>query len=51
MLVSAGAGLVAVYWMGVGETGLFAAIALGFASYAALSVWAVVRVPMPSVVR
>jgi putative MATE family efflux protein len=44
LLVGASGGLAAVYWLGFGESGLFAAIAVGFASYAALSVWAVLRV-------
>jgi putative MATE family efflux protein len=40
-------GLVAVYWLDLGMTGFFAAIALGFAVYAALLVWAVMRVKAP----
>jgi putative MATE family efflux protein len=44
LLVSAGAGLAAVYWLHLGTTGLFAAIALGFCIYAALTALAVVRV-------
>jgi hypothetical protein len=45
LLVSAGAGLAAVYWLGLGVNGLFAAIAIGFCIYAALTTLAVVRVP------
>jgi Na+-driven multidrug efflux pump len=37
LLVSAGAGLAAVYWLGLGVNGLFAAIAVGFCIYAALT--------------
>src|SRR5215468_9959972 len=44
LLVSAGAGLAAVYWLGLGATGLFAAIAAGFCVYAALTALAVVRI-------
>ena len=48
LLVSAGAGLAAVYWFGFGVTGLFAAIAAGFCIYAALTVLAVVRISPPA---
>jgi putative MATE family efflux protein len=41
-------GLVAVYWLDLGMTGFFASVALGFAVYAALLVWAVVRVKEPA---
>jgi Na+-driven multidrug efflux pump len=47
LLVSAGGGLAAVYWLGLGVAGLFAAIAGGFCIYAALTALAVVRVPPP----
>ena len=47
LLVSAGAGLAAVYWLNLGVTGLFAAIAAGFCIYAALTTLAVVRVSPP----
>jgi putative MATE family efflux protein len=47
-LVSAGAGLTVVYWLGLGVTGLFAAIAAGFCVYAALTVLAVVRISPPT---
>jgi putative MATE family efflux protein len=40
-------GLVAVYWLDLGTTGFFASVALGFAVYAALLVWAVARVKEP----
>jgi putative MATE family efflux protein len=41
-------GLVAVYWLDLGMTGFFAAVAIGFAFYAALLIWAVVRVKEPA---
>jgi putative MATE family efflux protein len=40
-------GLVAVYWLDLGMVGFFAAVAIGFAVYAALLVWAVVRAKEP----
>jgi Na+-driven multidrug efflux pump len=40
-------GLIAVYWLDLGMIGFFASVALGFAVYAALLVWAVVRVKQP----
>jgi len=48
LLVSAGAGLAAVYWLNLGTTGLFAAIASGFCIYAALTALAVVRTSPPA---
>ena len=48
LLVSAGAGLAAVYGLGLGVAGLFAAIAAGFCTYAALTAIAVVRVSPPA---
>ncbi len=48
LLVSAGAGLAAVYWLDLGTTGLFTAIACGFCTYAALTALAVFRIPPPS---
>jgi putative MATE family efflux protein len=48
MLVSAGAGLAAVYWLDLGATGLFAAIAAGFCIYAGLTALAVVRISPPA---
>jgi Na+-driven multidrug efflux pump len=44
LAVSAGAGLAAVYGLGLGIASLFAAVAGGFALYALLLVYAVVRV-------
>ncbi len=48
LLVSAGAGLAAVYWFDLGTTGLFAAIACGFCTYAALTALAVARISSPA---
>jgi Na+-driven multidrug efflux pump len=48
LFVSAGAGLAAVHWLGLGAPGLFAAIASGFCIYAALTVLAVVRISPPA---
>jgi hypothetical protein len=48
LLVSASAGLAAVYWFDFGTAGLFAAIAAGFCIYAALTALAVVRVSPPA---
>jgi hypothetical protein len=48
LLVSAGAGLAAVYWLDLGTTGFFTAIAAGFCIYAALSALAVVRTSPPT---
>jgi Na+-driven multidrug efflux pump len=47
LLVSADTGLAAVYWLGLGATGLFAAIAAGFCIYAALTTLSVVRISPP----
>jgi putative MATE family efflux protein len=47
LAVNVGGGLIAVYWLDLGMTGFFASVALGFAVYAALLVWAVVRVKEP----
>src|SRR5215208_2985607 len=47
LLVSAGAGLAAVYWLDLGIAGFFTAIATGFVLYAALLVYVVLRVRAP----
>ena len=47
LLLSAGAGLAAVYWLDLGTTGLFTAIAAGFCIYAALTTLTVVRTSPP----
>jgi putative MATE family efflux protein len=44
LLASAGGGLLAIYWLDLGATGLFIAIALGFCAYAGLTAYAVIRV-------
>jgi hypothetical protein len=41
---------VAVYWLGLGKSGLFAAIADGFCIDAALTVAAVLRVKDPAAI-
>jgi Na+-driven multidrug efflux pump len=51
LLVSAGAGLAAVHWFGLGVSGLFTAIAFGFCTYAALTALAVVRISPPGNIR
>ena len=48
LLVSAGAGLAAVYWLDLGTSGLFAAIAAGFCIYAALTAAAVYLIKEPA---
>jgi hypothetical protein len=47
LAVNVGGGLIAVYWLDLGMIRFFASVALGFAVYAALLVWAVVRVKKP----
>ena len=47
LIVSTGAGLAAVYWLDLGVAGFCAAVAAGFALYAVLLVYAVVRVKDP----
>jgi putative MATE family efflux protein len=48
MAASAGGGLAAIYWLGLGTTGLFAAVATGFCLYAALLAWTVLRLEAPA---
>ena len=48
LLVSAGAGLAAVYWLGLGTAGLFSAVAAGFCIYAVLTTAAVINVKPPA---
>lgn len=47
LIVSAGAGLAAVYWLDLGVSGFCVAVASGFALYAVLLVYAVVQVKDP----
>jgi hypothetical protein len=47
LIASAGAGLAAVYWLGLGVSGFCAAVAAGFALYAALLMYTVLRVRDP----
>jgi hypothetical protein len=51
MLASAGGGLIAIYTLDLGVTGLFAAVAVGFCLYAALLVRAVTGVRVPAAAR
>ena len=47
-LLASGAGaLIAIYWLDLGATGFFVAVAFGFCAYAAMTVWAVIRVKTP----
>jgi len=48
MAASAGGGLVAIYWLGLGVAGFFAAVACGFCLYALLLVHAVLRTKDPA---
>lgn len=47
LAVTVTGGLIAVYWLDLGIVGFFASVALGFGVYAALLVWAVLRVKEP----
>jgi putative MATE family efflux protein len=49
LIVSASAGLAAVYWLHLGTIGLFVAIAAGFCIYAVLTALAVTRVTSTSI--
>jgi putative MATE family efflux protein len=44
LLLAAGGGFIAIYWMSAGSAGLFAAIALAFVAYAALTIAALSQV-------
>jgi hypothetical protein len=46
LIASAGGGLVAIYWFGLGVAGFFAAVAAGFCLYAAMLVYAVFEVEL-----
>jgi putative MATE family efflux protein len=48
LAVNVAGGLIAVYWLDLGMVGFFASVALGFAVYAAVLVWAVLRVKEPA---
>jgi Na+-driven multidrug efflux pump len=47
LFAMAGGAMIAVYWLELGVTGFFVAVALGFCTYAALTAWAVLRVKNP----
>jgi hypothetical protein len=49
MIASAGGGLVAIYAFDLGITGFFAAVAGGFDLYAAMLVYAVLKLKGPGV--
>jgi putative MATE family efflux protein len=51
LIWSAGAGLAAMHWLGLGVTGFCAAVAAGFVLYAFVLVYAVLRVKDPSDAR
>jgi putative MATE family efflux protein len=46
LFVAAGGALIAIHWMGLGALGVFAAIALAFAAYAALTIAALSKVAL-----
>jgi MATE family, multidrug efflux pump len=48
LLLNAGCALLAIYWLDLGATGFFVAIAGGFCAYAALASAAIFRVKQPS---
>ena len=48
LLASTGCALAAIYWLGLGVTGFFGAIAGGFCAYAALTSAALLRVKAPA---
>ena len=47
LLASTGGALVAIYWLDLGTTGFFVAIACGFCAYAALTAGALLAVKEP----
>jgi hypothetical protein len=49
MIASAGGGLIAIYGFGLGIAWLFAAVAVGFSLYAAMLVYAVLKLKGPDV--
>jgi putative MATE family efflux protein len=48
LLISTGGALIAVYWLDLGITGFFGAVAIGFCLYAALTAAAILRVKEPA---
>jgi Na+-driven multidrug efflux pump len=48
VVASAAGGLVAIYWFDLGVPGFFGAVAAGFCVYAAMLVYAVVRISRPA---
>jgi hypothetical protein len=47
LILSAGAGIAAVYWLDLGVAGFCAAVAAGFVLYAVMLLYAIVRVKNP----
>ena len=47
LLASSGGALIALYWLDLGVTGFFAAVAFGFCAYAAMTAYAVMRAKEP----
>jgi Na+-driven multidrug efflux pump len=47
MMISAGCGLVAIYWFDLGVAGFFAAVAIGFCIYAVILIHAVFGIKAP----
>lgn len=48
LLLAAGGGFIAMFWMDAGATGIFAAIAIGFVAYAGLTSIALSRIKVPT---
>jgi hypothetical protein len=48
LLANAACALVAIFWLDLGTIGFFAAVAIGFCAYAALTVAAMLRVKEPA---
>jgi Na+-driven multidrug efflux pump len=47
LVISGGCALIAIYWLGLGERGLFISIAVGFGAYATMTLIAAWRVKAP----
>jgi hypothetical protein len=48
LLTSAAGALIAIYWLGLGAIGFFAAVATGFCAFAAMAVSIMLRVKEPA---
>lgn len=51
LLIAAGGGFIAMFWMGTGAAGIFSAIALGFVAYAGLTSFALSRINVAAQVK